>query len=58
MINAKIYVISEPLLVKRAFRSKSLSFRPFMEEFAECILGVSDEKNEAHKEQTRGRKGA
>jgi len=43
MINAKIYVISEPLLVKRAFRSKSLSFRQFMEEFAERMLGVSDE---------------
>ena len=43
MINAKIYVITEPLLVQSAFRSKSLSFEPFMEDFAERMLGVSDE---------------
>jgi len=46
MINSKIYVITEPLLVQSAFRSKALSFEPFMQEFAERMLGLSQKMME------------
>ena len=42
MINSKLYVITEPALVQSAFRNKSLSFEPFMVEFSQRMLGVSD----------------
>jgi hypothetical protein len=42
MINSKIYVITDPILVQSAFRSKALSFEPFMSEFAQRMLDVSD----------------
>jgi hypothetical protein len=42
MINSKLYVITEPLLAQSAFRSKNLSFEPFMVEFSQRMLGVSD----------------
>jgi hypothetical protein len=42
MINAKLYMITSPALVQSAFRSKNLSFDPFMVEFAQSMLGVSD----------------
>lgn len=43
MINSKIYVITDPILVQSAFRNKQLSFEPFMVEFSQRMLGVSDE---------------
>lgn len=43
MINAKLYMVTSPALVQSAFRSKTLSFDPFMVEFAQSMLGVSDE---------------
>ena len=46
MINSKIYVVTEPLLAQSVFRSKDLSFFPFMVEFSQKMLGVSDETME------------
>ena len=43
MINSKQYVITEPALAQSAFRNKHLSFEPFMVEFSQRMLGVSDE---------------
>jgi hypothetical protein len=43
MINSKLYVITDPALVQSAFRNKHLSFEPFMVEFSQRMLGVSDE---------------
>lgn len=43
MVNAKTYVITSPGMSQSAFRSKDLSFEPFMVEFAQRMLGVSDE---------------
>ncbi|TVY81776.1 25-hydroxycholesterol 7-alpha-hydroxylase [Lachnellula suecica] len=42
-INSKIYIVTSPLLVQSAFRSKHLSFVPFIVEFAQRSLGLSDE---------------
>jgi hypothetical protein len=43
MINSKLYVITDPALVQSAFRNKHLSFEPFMVEFSQRMLGISDE---------------
>jgi hypothetical protein len=43
MINAKTYLVTSPVLVQNAFRSKNLSFEPFMIEFVQGMLGVSNE---------------
>lgn len=41
-MNSKLYAITEPLLAQSAFRSKNLSFEPFMVEFSQRMCGVSD----------------
>lgn len=43
MLNGKLYVITDPVMVQNAFRNKRLSFDPFALEFAQRMLGVSDE---------------
>ncbi|CZR62543.1 related to cytochrome P450 7B1 [Phialocephala subalpina] len=43
MINAKLYIITDPVMAQNAFRHKNLSFDPFTLEFAQRMLGVSDE---------------
>jgi hypothetical protein len=46
MINGKLYVITSPVLAQSAFRHKNLSFEPFVVEFAQRMLGVSNETME------------
>jgi hypothetical protein len=43
MLAGKTYLITSPALVQSAFRNKSLSFEPFMVDFAQRMLGISDE---------------
>jgi len=43
MVNGKMYMINSPALVQSAYRAKNLSSDPFMIEFAQATLGVSDE---------------
>lgn len=43
MLNGKLYIITDPVMVHNAFRNKKLSFDPFTLEFAQRMLGVSDE---------------
>ncbi|KAL2061782.1 hypothetical protein VTL71DRAFT_7160 [Oculimacula yallundae] len=43
MINGKLYVITSPALVQSAYRNKNLSFDPFMKEFAQKMLQLSEE---------------
>jgi hypothetical protein len=43
MINAKMYLITSPALAQSAFRNKDLSFEPFELEFAQRVLGLSNE---------------
>jgi hypothetical protein len=43
MINAKMYVITSPALAQSAFRNKDLSYEPFELEFAQRVLGLSNE---------------
>ncbi|KUJ10373.1 cytochrome P450 [Mollisia scopiformis] len=43
MLNGKLYVITDPVMAQNAFRHKNLSFDPFTLEFAQRMLGVSDE---------------
>ncbi|KAG9230466.1 cytochrome P450 [Amylocarpus encephaloides] len=42
IFNSKTYIIQAPALVQSAFRNKNLSFEPFMAEFAQRMLGVSN----------------
>jgi hypothetical protein len=42
MLGGKLYVINSPALVQSAFRSRNLSFVPFMVEFSQRVLGLSD----------------
>jgi len=43
ILSKKIYIVTSPDLIRKVFRSKSLSFEPFMLEFSQRLLGVSDE---------------
>jgi hypothetical protein len=43
ILNKKIYVVTSPNLLQSVFRSKELSFEPFMFEFSQRLLGVSDQ---------------
>ena len=49
ILNKKIYVFSSPSLLQIIFRSKNLSFEPFMLEFSQRLLGVSDKVMEPTK---------
>ncbi|KAE9372552.1 cytochrome P450 [Stipitochalara longipes BDJ] len=42
ILNKKIYVVASPSLLQSVFRCKELSFEPFMLEFSQRLLGVSD----------------
>ena len=42
VINSKLYVITEPVLAQAAFRSKDLSFDPFVVAFIQKLCGLSD----------------
>ncbi|KAH6716877.1 cytochrome P450 [Leptodontidium sp. 2 PMI_412] len=43
MINGKLYIITSPGLIQSAFRNKNLSFDPFMIDFAQKMLALSEE---------------
>lgn len=43
MMNGKIYVITSPAFIQSAYRNKNLSFEPFMVEFSQRMLAISDE---------------
>jgi hypothetical protein len=43
LINAKVYVITQPALIQAVFRSTAVSFEPLMAEFAGRMLGLNDE---------------
>ncbi len=43
MLNGKMYAIWSPALIQAALRSKTLRFDPFIVEFTQPFLGLSDE---------------
>ncbi|KAG4420303.1 hypothetical protein IFR04_006590 [Cadophora malorum] len=43
MINGKLYIITQPALIQSAYRNKNLSFDPFMIDFAQRMLDLSEE---------------
>lgn len=42
MINGKLYIITQPALIQSAYRNKNLSFDPFMIDFAQRMLDLSE----------------
>ena len=42
MINGKLYIITQPTLIQSAYRNKNLSFDPFMIDFAQRMLDLSE----------------
>jgi len=51
VLDKKIYLITSPSLLQSIFRSKDLSFEPFMLEFSQRLLGVSDKVMEPTRRQ-------
>lgn len=43
MLNGKLYMITDPVMIQNGFRNNKLSFDPFELEFAQRMLGLSDE---------------
>ncbi len=43
MLSGRMYSIWSPDLIHAALRSKALSFEPFMKEFAQPVLGISED---------------
>jgi hypothetical protein len=43
MINGKVYLITDPTMVQAALRHRNLSFEPFVLEFGQRQLALSDE---------------
>lgn len=46
MLNGKVYAITDPVLAQAAFRSKDMSFDPFVIAFTQKMTGLSDEAME------------
>lgn len=44
ILNSKTYVITSPNLIQSAFRQKTLSFEPFVKEFADRMIGIGPEQ--------------
>jgi hypothetical protein len=43
LLTERAYLITSPTLIQSAFRSKNLSFEPYMVDLAQTMLGISDE---------------
>ncbi len=43
MLNGRMYAIWSPDLIHSALRSRTLSFEPFMKEFAQPVLGLNED---------------